>query len=68
MNIDHRMQEDTIENPKDMRITFRQAIGSLIWASRTRSDIGHRIALMATSSVGAWKSPPSVRDIRSVYN
>ena len=68
MNVESCIQNNIVTNPSDLRSTFRQAIGALIWTHQTRPDIGYTITLMSTSSVSACKSPGEAREICRRYN
>ena len=57
MNIEHCIGDNQITDASDLRSTFRQGLGSLIWAHQTRPDVGFTITQIATDS----KSGPITR-------
>ena len=68
MNIESRIDGNQSTNPTDIRSTFHQAAGALIWAHQTRPDIGFTIAQISTSIVESAESAEKAREIRRTYN
>ena len=68
MDVESCISGATICNPTDLRSTFRQGIGALIWTHQTRPDIGFTITQLSTSSVSACKSPEGAREFCQRYN
>ena len=67
-NIDHCIQGEQIADVADLRSTSRQGMGSLIWAHRTRPDVGFTITQIATGSKAALSSATAAREICRKYN
>ena len=53
MDIESRIAWAKVSNPADLRSTFRQSIGALLWVHKTRPDIGFTIAHLSKSSADA---------------
>ena len=68
MSLDSCINQGEITNADDLRSTFRQAVGALIWVHQTRPDIGFTITQMSTSSVAASKSVEEAKDLCRKYN
>ena len=68
MNIESCIVNGVITNANDLRSTFRQGVGALIWTHQTRPDIGFTITQISTTSVEACKNAELARDICRRYN
>ena len=68
MNIESCISNGVITNAGDLRSTFRQGVGALIWTHQTRPDIGFTITQISTSSVEACTNAEMARDICRRYN
>ena len=49
-----------VENVSDVKSTSRRRLGTLIWAHRTRPDVGFLIAKLATDMIHSF--PDSNKD------
>ena len=68
MDIESCISKPTVCNPTDLRIAYRQAIGSFIWPHRSRPDIGYPAATLSKSTVAECRSPYDARGIWRGYS
>ena len=67
MDISEYVQDFRITNAKQLKSTFKQGLGDLIWFHQTRPDIGFAITQMATQLVEARESPEKARALANLY-
>ena len=53
MGIAQYVDQTKHTNVKELQSTFRQGLGALIWAHRTRPDVGYLITKISTDLVTA---------------
>ena len=68
MDITSYVIHHVLKNAPEIKSTFRQRIGSLIWILHARPDVGFRITKLATDTIQACSEVAKAQNWRNLYN